>query len=96
MTRLNHKDEYYKNYYFDKKLCHGIEIVAEYNRISKKQAADLLMREGLSKYMGAKVTEQIEMEHAAHELNQKVKLTRFVMILRRYARARGIDISKFI
>lgn len=96
MTRLNHKDEYYKNYYFNQKLCNGIRLVADIERTSKKQAAELLMRAGLSSYMGAKVTEQIEMERAARELNQKVKATRFVRELRKLAKSKGMDISKFI
>ena len=46
--------------------------------------------------MGAKVAEHIEYERAVRELNQKVKMTRFVMLLRRYAREHGMDISKII
>jgi hypothetical protein len=52
VTRVNHKDEYYKNYYFNKKLCTGVELVAKIERTSKKQAAELLMKAGLSSYMG--------------------------------------------
>ena len=96
MTRLNHKDEYYKNYYFNQKLSNGIELVAKIERTSKKQAAELLMRAGLSSYMDAKLTEHIERERAARELNQKVKATRFVLELRKLAREHGMDISKFI
>jgi hypothetical protein len=54
------------------------------------------MKAGLSSYMGGKLTEYIKNERAARELNQKVKMTRFVRILRRYAREHGMDISKFI
>jgi hypothetical protein len=54
------------------------------------------MKSGLSKYMGAKLSEYIKNERAARELNQKVKMTPFVLTLRRYARERGMDISKFI
>ena len=79
VTRLNHKDEYYKDYYFNKKLCDGIRDSRYIERTSKKQAAELLMKAGLSSYMGGKLTEYIESEHAARELNQKVKATRFVL-----------------
>jgi hypothetical protein len=96
VTRLNHKDEYYKNYYFDKKICDSIEIVAAIERTSKKRAADLLMRAGLSKYMGAKLAEYIKNEQAAREQNQRIKMTHFIMVLRRYAKDHGMDISKFI
>jgi len=63
---------------------------------TKKQAAELLMKAGLSSYMGGKIIEYIKNERAAHELNQKIKATRFVKILRRYTRERGIDISQFL
>jgi hypothetical protein len=96
VTRLNHRDEYYKNYYFNQKLCEGIEIVAAIERISKKQAADLLMRAGFSSYMGGKVTEYIETEKEARKLNQKIKMTRFITIMRALARAKGRDVSKFV
>jgi hypothetical protein len=95
-TFLNHKDEYYKHYWFNKKLCDGITIVAAIERTNKKQAAELLMKAGLSSYMGAKVTEYIENKRVAREQNQKLKLTRFVTVLRRCAKERGMNISKFI
>jgi hypothetical protein len=96
VTRLNHEDEYYKAYWFNKKLCDGINLVAKIERVTKKQAAELLMKAGLSSYMGGKLTEYIKIEHAAREPNQKIKMTRFVMVLRRYAREHGMDISKII
>jgi hypothetical protein len=96
VTFLNHKDEYYKDYYFNKKLCDGIEWVAKFERTSKKKAAELLLMAGIEKYMGAKVAEHIEYERAARELNQKVKMPRFVMLLRRYAKEHGMDISRII
>jgi hypothetical protein len=89
-------NEYYKHFYFKKSLCDGIKIVADIERTSKKQAAELLMKAGLSSYMGAKLTEYIKSERAARELSQKVKMTRFVQVLRRYAKERGMDISKII
>jgi hypothetical protein len=96
VTFLNHRDEYYKAYWFNKKLCDGVELIAAIEHTSKKQAAELLMKAGLSSYMGPKLTKYIEDERVARELNQKVKMTRFVLILRLYAREHGIDISRFI
>jgi hypothetical protein len=96
ITRLNHKDEYYRNYYFHKKLCIGIDLVAEMERITKKEAADLLMRTGLSRYMGNNIGEYIKNEQKARALGQKVKMTRFIILLRRYAKSQGMDISKII
>jgi len=46
---------------------------------TKKDAAELLMKAGLSSYMGVKIIEYIKNERAAHELNQKIKATRFVI-----------------
>jgi len=39
----------YKQIYFPKQLYDGIELVAKIERKSKKGAADLLMRAGLSR-----------------------------------------------
>ncbi len=96
VTFLNHKDEYFKNYFFNKKLCDGIELVAKIEGSSKKDAAELLMKAGLSSYMGDKLTEFIKSERAAREQNQKVNIPRFIREIRRLAREKGMDISKFI
>jgi hypothetical protein len=63
VTRVNHKDEYYRDY-FNKKYCAGT---------TKKQAAELLINAGLSSYVGKKLTEYIENERAARELKPKSK-----------------------
>jgi len=54
ITFLNRKDEYYRHYYFPKNLCTGIELVAVIENLNRKQAAELLMKAGLSRYMGEK------------------------------------------
>ena len=54
ITFLNRKDEYYRHYYFPKNLCTGIELVAVIENLNRKQAAELLMKAGLSRYMGKK------------------------------------------
>jgi hypothetical protein len=77
ITFLNHKDEYYRDYYFNEKLSNGIELVAQIERVTKKQAAELLMKAGLSSYMGSMISKQIEIDRIARELNQKIKMTRF-------------------
>ena len=96
ITMQNHRDEYYRNYFFNKSLSEGIAIVANIERCSKKDAAQLLMERGLSSYMGAKITEHVQSAEVAAELNQKAERTRFISVLRRYAKDQGIDISKFI
>ena len=96
ITFINRKNEYYRNYYFPKQLCDGIDIVSAVELTSKKAAAEMLMKAGLSSYMGAKISKYIHDEKIAREQNQKVKMTRFVMMLKRYAKNRGMDISKLI
>jgi hypothetical protein len=89
-------NEYHKHFYFTKPLCDGIELIAKIERTSKKDAAELLLKAGLSSYMGKKLAEYIKDEQAARELNQRMKMTHFVMVLRRYAKSQGMDISKII
>ena len=71
-------------------------MVAAVELTSKKDTAELIVKAGLSSYMGKKLSDYIAGEKIARELNQKVKMTRFVMLLKRYAKNRGMDISKLI
>ena len=96
ITLKNHPNIYYKHVYFPKNLYEGIELIALMERTSKKEAAELLVKAGLSRYMGEKLAEHMKNEREAREQDQKLELTRFVRILRRYAKERGMDISKFI
>jgi hypothetical protein len=89
-------DAYYGRVAFDKPMFQGIELVAKIERTTKKNAARLLIERGFSSYMGEKLREAIQNELAARELRQKPHLTRFVLELRKFAKERGIDISKFI
>ena len=96
VTHINHKDLYYNAYYFPKQLCDGVDMVSAIELCSKKAAAEMLMKAGLSSYMGGKISKYIHDEKIAREQNQKVKMTRFVMLLKRYAKNRGMDVSKLI
>ena len=96
ITRLKRKEDYYRDYYFNKRLSEGIEFIAKMERTSNKQAAELLMKAGFSSYMGEKIAQYIKDERAAREHGQKIKMTRFIIALRRYAKAQGMDISKII
>jgi hypothetical protein len=96
VTFLNRKDEYCKNYWVNKSLSDGIELVALIERSTKKAAAEYLVKAGLSSYMGQKLKDYMNAERAAQASNEKQKPTRFVRILRRYAAEKGYDISKFI
>jgi hypothetical protein len=85
-------DAYYGRVFFDKRMFEGIEWVARIERLSKKKAARLLIERGFSSYIG----EKMKIELAIRELERKPKLTRFVLELRRLAKERGMDISKFL
>jgi hypothetical protein len=89
-------DEYYGRISFNKALYNGIELVAKIERINKKAAAQELIERGFSRYMGEKLEEYAKNEVRARDLNQKLRATRFILELRRFAKDHGMDISKFI
>ena len=94
--RILYPNAYYKQIFFDKQMFDGIELVGKIERVSKKQAARLLIERGFSSYMGEKLKEAAQVEIAVDELRRKPRATRFVLELRRFAKERGMDISKFI
>ena len=85
-------DAYYGRVFFDKPMFDGIKLVAKIERTTKKKAARLLIERGFSNYMG----EKLKTEMAIRELERKPRATRFILELRRFAKQRGMDISKFI
>jgi hypothetical protein len=85
-------DAYYRNIYFDKGMYEGIAWVAKFEKVSKKKAARLLIERGFSSWLGEKIKEEL----AIKELESKPHLTRFVILLRKFAKEHGMDISKFI
>jgi hypothetical protein len=93
--RKRYPDDYYKPIWFDKRMYDGVVWVARFEKVSKKKAARLLIERGFSKWMGEKFREEHKIQTEVRELQQKVKLTRFVRELRRFAREHGMDISKF-
>ena len=95
VTRLNRKDDYYRDYYFNKQLSDGIDLVAAIELTSKKRAAELIMTAGFSSYMGQKITEYIQAERIAQERNEKLRRNRFALQLIRFAKERGMDLRKF-
>jgi len=56
----------------------------------------MIMTAGLSSYLGSIATEQVKLDNAARELNEKAKRARFEFILRKYARQHGLDISNLV
>jgi hypothetical protein len=85
-------DMYYRNIWLNKQMFDGVELVGKIEHLSKKKAARLLIERGFRNYIGEKMKEAIAIE----ELRQKPKATRFILELRKFAKERGTDISKFI
>ncbi len=89
-------DAYYKHVYVSKPMFNGIELIARFEKISKKQAAHLLLEAGFKYYVGEKIRKDIEARTAAKKLNQKIQVSKFIMELEKYCREQGIDISKAV
>jgi hypothetical protein len=89
-------DRYFKGYWFDKKTCEGIDLIAAIEQISKKEAAHKLIEAGFKHYIVEKIKQHIDNEV---ELNQRGKdpvVGRFIKLFRRYAKQNGVDISKIL
>lgn len=95
VTRLNHKSQYFKNYYFSEGLCIGIDLIADQRQCSRKAAAEHLMKTGISLYMGELIGNEL---HAQREANNRGEIynSRNLTLLRRYARSNNMDLSKFL
>ena len=65
ITRLNHKDEYFRNYPVNKRHSNGIEWVAKIEMCTKKDAVAMLMDLAFSSYMGKKMDEWKEQQRIA-------------------------------
>jgi hypothetical protein len=96
VTRLNHKDLYFKQYYLPENLCKGVDMIARIEQTSKIRAVAKLVEMGISSYMHQKIALQVELDNEARARNEKAKRSRFAFILRKIARQNGYDISKFI
>lgn len=96
VTFKNHRDDYYKAYWFRKNICEGIELTATINRETLKNTAEMLMERGLASFIGEKLGDYIKSDEVAEKLEQKTARNRFIIELKRYARDKGMDISKFL
>jgi hypothetical protein len=88
-------DAYYKQIFLTKPMFEGLEFLAKTERKSKKKMANELMELGIGYYMGAKIREYNQRAIALRELNKEPELTRFIILLRRWAKEQGYDINKF-
>ena len=94
ITLTKSKETHYKHYYFPKNMCDGIEFIAKLERCSKRKAAIKVMEDGLSRYMGNLVKEQVAIDKLARERNEKPPRSRFQFLIRKYARKHGLDVTK--
>jgi hypothetical protein len=77
-------------------MADGIAMVANIERISKKAAAHLLLTRGFRSYMGEMVGEEVHQQRIRQEAHLRKTISWFVQVLRKAAKKRGYDISKFI
>lgn len=96
VTIKNHQDEYFTTVYIHKNMADGISLVANVEKISKKAAAHLLLTRGFSTYMGEMVGDELHQQRIRQEAHLRKTVSWFVQVLRKAAKERGYDISKFI
>lgn len=95
-TRIRHKENYFKQYWFPEKLCGGIDWVAQIEKSSHQVAAVKLMMYGIGRYMRELVNKQIEMDRIARENNMRPPMTRYARLIRKYARENGMNVDGII
>ena len=89
-------ERYYKGYWFDRKTCDGIELVAAIEQISKKEAAHKLIEAGFKYYITEKTKQHIDNQVEINHRGEDPVVGRFIKLFRRYARQNGVDISKIL
>jgi hypothetical protein len=97
-TRINRPNDYFGNYYFAKNICDGIELIAEYERVTKKAVANKLMAEGLRQYMAGLLRQFDEQRMQGPppptEKHRETQEQRFKRIMKRRSRENGQDVDK--
>jgi len=96
ITFQQHPEDYFKHVYLDQPFFECIDFLAKTDRMSKKKMTHVLLELGIGYYMGAKIREYNQRAIALRELNKEPELTRFIILLRKFAKERGMDISKII
>ena len=71
----------------------GVGLVAKIEKISKKQAEHLLIEAGFSYYISEKIKQDIKNRETAKKLNQKLKMTHFMLEFRKFSKERGINLK---
>ena len=87
---------YYKRVYLSKPMFEGLEFIAAVERKSKIRMTNELMERGIKSYFGEKLGKYIEDDIEARKRGERATVTRFIRELRKLAKSKGMDISKFI
>jgi hypothetical protein len=91
-----HPIAYYRRIYLSKPMFEGLEFIAATERKSKIRMTNELMERGIRSYFGEKLGKYIEDDIEARKRGERATVTRFIRELRKLAKSKGMDISKFI
>jgi len=95
-THLRHPDAYFRTIWVSEKMYAGIDWVAKFERVSKVRAVNLLLERGFRSWIVERIKAEAALKERERQLSRKPYPSRFVLGLRRLAKTRGMDISKFI
>jgi hypothetical protein len=84
-------EAYFKQVYLGKKIYEGMEFMAKALETSKTRMTNELMERGMRSLWGEALGEKIKDDVEARERQQEM-----VLVLRKAAKSKGYDISKFI
>ena len=77
-------------------MFEGLEFIAAVERTSKIRMTNELMERGIKSYFGEKLGNYIEDDIEARKRGERATVTRFIRELRKLARAKGYNISKYL
>jgi hypothetical protein len=96
ITFERHPDDYYQHIYVDKPHYEALDFMGKANRMTKMGMYHDLLDRGIRDFLGEKIGEYNRQVIAARKRQQHVRPTKFIYQLRRRAKTKGADISKFI
>jgi len=77
-------------------MYEGLEFIAEVERKSRVGMANEIFERGIKSYFGEKLGKYIEDDIEARKHGARATVTRFVRELRKLAKVKGYDISKYL
>jgi hypothetical protein len=89
-------DEYYKLVWVHKNLYDGIEFLAKVNRTSRMRVANDLLELGFSTFIAQQISEDNSRKFAVEQGGESYSPSSFILMMRRWAKKKGYDISKFV